>query len=394
MRLLDEVFVPWLEQMAADAGGLEFFDAHTHIGRNDPDGFKQTPEQLLDGLAAVGARALVFPMHEPGGYRAANDEAIAAATASGGRLHAFCRVQPTDGDAAVAEARRALDAGAVGIKLHPRAEGFTMHTPAVRGLVALAHERAVPVLIHAGRGIPALGEDTVRLAGEFPEAKVILAHTGISDLAWIWRDLATHPNLYVDTSWWNPADFIALFTLAPPGQVLWASDSPYGRPALSAVQTLRCARQAGLTDEHLKAVAGGQMARIVAGEAPLDLGPPPGTVRAIDPLLERLVSHLTTVVAQMFARADFHETLGLSRLACAVGDDTACAPVASAVLELLDLFEEHGRTPVPDSPFPLGGRFLIAAIFVARTPDVALGPLPAMPPADRSGARDAPETAG
>ena len=43
-----------------------------------------------------------------------------------------------------------------------------MHAPAVRGLVALAHERSVPVLIHAGRGIPALGEDTVKLAGEFP----------------------------------------------------------------------------------------------------------------------------------------------------------------------------------------------------------------------------------
>jgi hypothetical protein len=43
-------------------------------------------------------------------------------------------------------------------------------------------------------------------------------------------------------------------------------------------------------------------------------------------------------------------------------------------------------------PFPLGARFLIAAIFVARTPDVPIGPLPAMPPADRSGAADKPET--
>ena len=39
-----------------------------------------------------------------------------------------------------------------------------MGEPAVAELVALAHERRVPVLIHAGRGIPALGQNTVRLA--------------------------------------------------------------------------------------------------------------------------------------------------------------------------------------------------------------------------------------
>jgi hypothetical protein len=377
MRLLDDVFTPWLEQLARDAGGLDLFDAHTHIGQNDPDGFKQTPEQLLDALGPCDARALVFPMHEPDGYPAANDVAIAAAADSGGMLRAFCRVQPNDGDPAVAEARRALDAGAVGIKLHPRAEGFTMHAPAIRGLLELAHERAVPVLIHAGRGIPALGQDTVLLAREYPDAKLILAHAGISDLAWIWRDMQAHRNLYVDTSWWNPVDLIALFTHAPPGQVLWASDSPYGRPVAAAVQTLRCARQAGLSDEQVRAVAGGQLSRIVGGEEPLDLGGPPPVGAAIDPLVERIVSHLTTVIGQLFARADYTETLGLARLACSVADGEPSEPLASAVLDLLDAFEAGMDDQGGDAelgPLPLGARFLIAAIFVARTPDVPLGP--------------------
>ena len=105
----------------------------------------------------------------------------------------------------------------------------------VRELVALAHERRVPVLIHAGRGIPALGEHTVALSGEFPDAKLILAHGAISDLAWLWKVMPEHPNLFIDTAWWNPADLMALFCLAPPAQVLWASDSPYGLPVMSAV---------------------------------------------------------------------------------------------------------------------------------------------------------------
>ena len=71
----------------------------------------------------------------------------------------------------VDEARRCLDAGAGGIKLHPRAEQFTLSEPAVRELVALAHEREVPVLIHAGRGIPALGRGHRAAVGRVPGAR-------------------------------------------------------------------------------------------------------------------------------------------------------------------------------------------------------------------------------
>ena len=110
----------------------------------------------------------------------------------------------------------------------------------MREIVAVAHERKVPVLIHAGRGIPALGRDTVQLSGEFPDARLILAHAAISDLAWLWQVLPEHPNLFIDTAWWNPADLIALFALCPPSQIVWASDSPYGLPLGSCVHA-RCA---------------------------------------------------------------------------------------------------------------------------------------------------------
>src|SRR5829696_7329526 len=153
MHPLDATMRPWLERIVQDTGPLRLYDAHTHIGRNDPDGYKQEPGALVDALAAAGARGVVFPMHEPDGYAAANDAAIAAAAAHPERLVAYCRVSPHDD--AVAEATRALDAGARGIKLHPRAERFGMEEPVVAELVALAHERRVPVLIHAGRGIPA-----------------------------------------------------------------------------------------------------------------------------------------------------------------------------------------------------------------------------------------------
>jgi uncharacterized protein len=382
MTGIDGAMRPWLERIVHDTGPLELYDAHTHIGQNDPDGYTQTQDELIAALAPAGARGVVFPMHEPDGYAAANDAVLAAAAAYPERLVAFCRVSPHD--AALPEARRALDAGARGIKLHPRAERFGMEEPAVAELVALAHDRRVPVLIHAGRGIPALGENTVRLAQRYPDATLILAHAAISDLAWLWRVLPAHPNVLIDTSWWNPVDLVALFALAPPASIVWASDSPYGRPAVAAVWGLRCALQAGCTPAQLRGIAGGTIARVVAGERPADLGPPPGPPAApLDLLLERVVSNLCSAFARLAAGTDPVESLVLARLACAVGTDGPLAPVHAAVLGLLDRFEAELAPPPPGLRFPVATRYMVHALNVARTPDVPLPELPEAPPPTR-----------
>lgn len=358
----------WLDAIERETGPLSLFDAHTHFGRNDPDGYRQEPAELLATVERVGIRAVTFPMHEPGGYREANDEALAAGETSGARLVPFCRVDPHHG--ALAEATRCLDAGARGIKLHPRAEQFAMHEPAVRDLVALADERRVPVLIHAGRGIPALGRDTVELAERYPAAHLILAHAAVSDMAWLWRLMPSHPNLLIDTSWWNPADLIALFCLVPPGQILWASDCPYGLPIHSAVLHLRCALAAGLGPEAIASVAGGQVERILVGEEPADAGPPPGPTGPLDPSLERVYSHLLTALGRAVAGGDPTESVALARLACDTEGDHAA--VSAEVLHLLDLAERHHGDPPPGRGFPRSLQFVVSALVVARTPDVAL----------------------
>ena len=162
--------------------------------------------------------------------------------ASDGRLVAFCRLDPRADP--VAEAERALDRGAVGIKLHPRAENFRLADPDAAGIYAVAHERGLPLIVHAGRGIPALGRDAVDLARQYPDMKLILAHEGICDLAWIWRDAQELPNLFFDTAWWSPADHLSLFAFVPPGQILFGSDAPYGTPLQGRVRSpaTRCRR--------------------------------------------------------------------------------------------------------------------------------------------------------
>jgi predicted TIM-barrel fold metal-dependent hydrolase len=363
----------WLEAIRGEAGPFQLFDTHTHFGRNDPDGYRQEPAELLAAIEAADARAVFFAMHEPDGYRVANDEALAAAAESDGRLVPFCRVDPHDG--ALAEATRCLDAGARGIKLHPRAEQFAMHEPAVRDLVALADERRVPVLIHAGRGIPALGRDTVELAERYRDARLILAHAAVSDIAWLWRLMPDHPNLFIDTSWWNPADFMLLFGFVPPAQILWASDSPYGQPVFSAATQLRFALAAGLGPEAVAGIAGGQIERLLAGEEPADLGPPPGPGAPLDPALERVVSHLTTAMGRAFAESEMTESVALARLALDFEGEHANA--CEAISHLLDLADEHAGPPPPGRRFPRSVHFVIFALTVARTPGVALPEPPA-----------------
>ena len=117
--------------------------------------------------------------------------------------------------------------------------------------MAFADERRLPVIVHAGRGIPSLGRDALELARAYPRAPLILAHAAIADLAWIWHEAAGLRNLFFDTAWWNTADQLALFALVPPGQILFASDTPYGRTVAAAAVVLRAALAAGLDDEQI-----------------------------------------------------------------------------------------------------------------------------------------------
>lgn len=324
----------WLEPLLADLPGLTLFDAHTHIGFNDPDGASLSGEQLLEILSPLDARGVVFPMHEPGGYREANDLILSEAAGSEGRLIPFCRLNPNDG--AVAEGSRCIELGARGIKLHPRSDAFALDGPESREILALAHEHRLPVLIHAGRGIPALGRHTLELAAEFPDAQVILAHAAVSDLSWIWRRLDQHPNVFIDSSWWVPLDLMTLFSYVPPGRILFASDVPYGAPALNAILTLRCALQAGLSAEQIRGVCGAQLERLISGETPLDLGPAPGPAELPQDLItERVYLYLTVALGRMIVGADAEELVALAALGCQVPDDAPQAEVCRNIAKLI-----------------------------------------------------------
>lgn len=371
----DALVEPWFSCLRERLPELRIFDCHSHLGCADPDGSCFDVDELLGALEVVDGRAVVFPLAEPESYRAANDHTLAAARASDGRLVAFCRVDPRNG--ALQEVERAIDRGAAGIKLHPRAERFGLGDPGVERVLALADARRLPVIVHAGRGIPSLGRDALELARAFPRAPIILAHLAICDLAWIWQEAAGQRNLFFDTAWWNTADQLALFSLVPPDQILFASDTPYGRTVAAASVVLRAALAVGLSAEQIGMVAGGQLERLLAGEEPLDLGPAPlRSAPAPGPLLERIHSLLVAAAARLTAGYPADEYLDLARLACELPAGHPDIRVAASVRELLDRHAAHvahvAGDPPRRGPRVPGIHVIFVAAAVARLPGLPL----------------------
>src|SRR5947209_2831026 len=131
----DEFLVPWYERLLGEVPGARVYDCHTHVGTNDPSGFSATPQELLSGLEWIDARAAVFPLKEPEGYREPNLRAVELAAQNPDRLVAFCRIDPADHP--VERANEALAAGARGLKLHPDGEQFDIGDPRLEGVYAI-----------------------------------------------------------------------------------------------------------------------------------------------------------------------------------------------------------------------------------------------------------------
>ncbi|MCL4289188.1 MAG: amidohydrolase family protein [Thermoleophilia bacterium] len=307
--------------------GAEIFDAHVHCGE-DIDGFVAPLDGLLAFLRDSGARrAFCFCLDEPDrhpGFRAANDRTLAAAERAGGTLIPFVRLDLLERP--VEEAVRCLDLGARGIKLHPRAQGFLLNDDRLEPVFALAAERGVPILIHGGRGLPPIADHLARLVDRHPEARLIIAHGGIADLAALAGAFAGHPGVYFDTSIWSAVDVLDLFCRVSPGQLVYASDYPYGQQPQSLLLALRVARLAGFSEEEIRGLLGGNAARIADGEPPPPASPPKLATRTlVQPIpFARIHSYLTMATPLLWTRQpDVIGALGLALNAAAERDGHA-----------------------------------------------------------------------
>jgi uncharacterized protein len=310
----------------------EVIDAHTHLGL-DEDGRSLTLEQLLGQLdAAEARRACVFPLHDPErkpAYSLPNDRVMAWTGESDGRLVPFARLDPAEGP--LAEAERSLNAGAKGIKLHPRAQGFTFDGGELDDVFKLTEEAKVPVLIHAGRGLPPLADGLAELALRHPGTPLILAHGAICDQGILTTRLAEHPAILYDISCFFPLDVVELFARVPAERIVFASDPPYGMPVTTLYMALRVARQSGLDEAATRLMLGGTMAALIDGEdLPAITAPRRGPSIKLSGRLVRVYGYASLVGPALFSGA-VEQGLAMLEMAIAACRDPEPGDVGEAL---------------------------------------------------------------
>ena len=311
-----QIFASFEEQLKRELPAkADIVDAHTHLG-HDIDGMVGMLDELLGVMDRYGiSRANVFCLDEHDripAFRAGNDRTLDFAARSDGRLIPFVRLDLTESP--IEEAKRCLDLGARGIKLHPRAQKFQLNDTRLAPVFALAAERRVPILIHGGRGLPPIADHLARLVDEYPDAQLIIAHAGIADLSGLAGHFAGKTGVFFDTSVWSPIDLLSFYRLVPPEQIVYASDYPYGMQPQSLLLSIRSARSAGLTEEQLVEILAGNANRIVNGEPPLQPSEPQGADVLSQPMaLARIHQYLSMAMPMLFARQqDTFGALGLA----------------------------------------------------------------------------------
>jgi hypothetical protein len=356
--LYEQALAPFVEETArlrpADA---EVIDAHTHLGL-DEDGRSLALDALLSLLDGAGARrACVFPLHDPErapGYRLPNDRVIAWAGESEGRLVPFCRLDPTEDP--LGESERCLAAGALGIKLHPRAQDFVFDGGAMDEVFALAEHERVPILIHAGRGLPPLADGLADLALRHPGATLILAHGAICDQGILSTRLAGHPGVLYDISCFFPLDVIELFARVPAERIVFASDPPYGAPATTLYLALRVARQARLDEGTTRAMLGGTMAALIDRKSlPATTAPRRASTITLSGRLARVYGYASLVGPALFSGVvdQAGAMLDMAIASCRdpdPGDDGEALEVIGRALSAAQtlIVDEDGRRPAID----------------------------------------------
>jgi predicted TIM-barrel fold metal-dependent hydrolase len=317
LELVDQWHRELRELLPADA---DIFDAHLHLG-HDIDGMVGDYDQLLELMDSYEiSRAFMFCLDEPDrhpSFSAANDRTLAFAERSNGRLIPFVRLDLNESP--IEEARRCLDAGARGIKLHPRAQKFTATDERLGPVFELAAERRLPILIHAGRGLPPIAGGLRSLVERNPGAKLILAHAGIADMQALAACMRGRQGVFFDTSTWSPVDLLDFYRQIPPEQVVYASDYPYGQQPSSLLLSVKTAIRAGYNDDQLRLMLAGNANALADGTEPAEPTEPMGTDTIAMPLqFARIAQYLSMATPLLWSRQpDQVGVLGLAINTCA-----------------------------------------------------------------------------
>ena len=206
---------------------LEHTGAATEADRHAAAYFKgggdRDPAVMAEYYRSRNMACVVFTVDETlsGMTRMTNDDVLEFAAANPDIVIPFASINPTRGGEGVKEARRLIEAGVKGLKLHPPVMEFFPNDTAAYPLYEVFAEARLPVVFHTGHsglgtGMPGGGGIRLKygnpmpiddVAVDFPDMPIVMAHPSFP-----WQDEAISiclhkPQVYIDLSGWSPKYF-------------------------------------------------------------------------------------------------------------------------------------------------------------------------------------------
>jgi predicted TIM-barrel fold metal-dependent hydrolase len=209
-------------------------DGFTFVGES-LFGRGQTPAELLSTMQAAGVeRAVVCPLRPPGYHLGPANDLVAEVVAHQPRFVGLARVDPNEGQAAIAELDRAINQLRLrGLFLHPWEENFRINDARVDPLLAHCAELQIPVVIASGYPWVSEAAQVGDLARRFPDVTLVMTHGGQINISGLGQadalnTLQRHANVCIETSGVYRQDFLEdVATQVGPERVLFGSNSPY-----------------------------------------------------------------------------------------------------------------------------------------------------------------------
>ncbi|PKL76870.1 MAG: hypothetical protein CVV27_08035 [Candidatus Melainabacteria bacterium HGW-Melainabacteria-1] len=223
---------------------MKTLDFHMHLGQSI-FGYGQNLAQLLEQLDQQEIdQAVVIPV-QPLSYSLPpqNDFIAQAVARYPDRLIGFGRVDPRQGDGAIAEVRRCVqELGLKGLFLHPWEESCPVNSPWVKALLPTLRDLGIPLMIAGGHVRVSMASQLADLAREAPDIPIVVTAGGQINISGIALSearqlLSEHPNLYLESSGIYREDFIEdLVPVIGSERMLFGSNAPEYCQALEVLR--------------------------------------------------------------------------------------------------------------------------------------------------------------
>ncbi|TAL51552.1 MAG: hypothetical protein EPN86_06455 [Nanoarchaeota archaeon] len=233
----------------------QIWDAHIHLGI-DRDGNTQSFEEIISQMKyhKVG-KAVVFPfdaINRANSFHVPNGYILSAFNKRPKMIIPFFRLDPNL--AWKKEALLRAKQGFRGIKLHPRAQNFSLVDPKAMRIYEFAEERNLPVLVHTGLGTEKIASHAERITRRFKDLKLILGHAGFVDIEGVVGLLLRKPYLhvYLETSTLKIYDLYDILRKIPANKIIFGSDIPYADMQVGIEALIDVALMLGFSENDIQ----------------------------------------------------------------------------------------------------------------------------------------------